>query len=161
MAGDDELLIRLLLNFGQETMERSKIMPYVSFVAKSGVIIARGYNREREEEDITEQDAVVAIRLAQDALGIGDLSKYSLYSLFEPTILGFDVALWAGIKRFVWCVNKSSVPVEYNKIHYGPLDYIAHHPEELFITNGLLEEEGKKLIQKARDLNYYSADNSI
>lgn len=151
----EEKIIEELLKYGEKVMRAYKIYPYVSFIAKNGVVIARGRNTDREHPDVTLQDQVVAIRAAQEALDTGDLSRYTLYSLFEPTILGFDVALWAGIKRFVWCANKISVPNHYNNIHYGPLDYLANHPGEIFIKNGIHEKEGLRLIQTAQQNHYY------
>ncbi len=160
MAGEDDTIIKELLDFGKKTMESYKIYPYVEFIAKNNVIVSRGFNlatstTEKYNGDITLQGDVVAIRQAQEALGVGDLSKYSLYSLFQPTILGFDVALWAGIKRFVWCINASSLPNHYNKMHYSPYDYLNNHPGEIFITGGVEEKSALQLVNTAKQNHYY------
>lgn len=155
MDGKQKQLIDELFSFGQEIMEIHGIYPYVSFVVKDGVIISRGYNMERESRDVTLQGDVVAIRNAQEALETGYLSGYTLYSLFEPTILGFDVALWSGIRDFVWCINSASLPRFYNKLRYAPLDYSKNHPGEITIQNGLREHDALQLVAKAKSARLY------
>jgi tRNA(Arg) A34 adenosine deaminase TadA len=150
-----EEILDQLFEFAKETMDKQAIYPYVSFVVKDNVIVSRGSNIEREIKDVTLQGDVVAIRNAQKALETGDLSGYILVSFFEPTILGFDVALWSGIKDFVWCINSSSLPTHYNKIKYNPLDYKKNHPKEITINNGLREKEALKLVSEAKDKKYY------
>ncbi len=156
----EETIIQELLKFGQEIMDKYKIYPYVSFVVKNNVIISKGFNRttvgqELDNGDISQQAEVVATRQALVALEIKELSRCSLYSLMEPTILGFDAALWSGIKRFVWCINKTSVSHRYNKIRYSLLDYLTSHPGEIFIKHGIYEKEALKLIQTAQQNHYY------
>lgn len=155
MDGKQKQLIDELFSFGQEVIKTRGIYPYVSFVVKDGVIVSRGYNMERESRDVTLQGDVVAIRNAQEALETGDLSGYTLYSLFEPTILGFDVALWSGIQDFVWCINSSSLPKFYNKLRYTPLAYAKNHPDEITIVHGIHEAEGLALVEKAKSANLY------
>lgn len=155
MDGDPQKILDELFSFTRKIMDDYKIYPYADFVVKNGVIISRGYNYEREEGDITMQSAVVAIRRAQEALETGDLSGHILYGIFEPTILGFDVALWSGIKSFVWCINSSSLPNHYNKMKYTPLDYAKNHPGEASIINGLREKEALKLVSLAKTRKYY------
>lgn len=155
MDGKREMIISELFEFAKEKMEKEMIYPYVSFVVKNGVIISRGSNRERETKDVTRQGDVDAIRNAQEALDTGDLSGYSLYSFFEPTILGFDVALWSGIKDFHWCINSSSLPKQYNKINYNPLSYLNAHPNEITIENGIREEEALKLVEESKQKKLY------
>lgn len=156
MAGDRlEKLLDNLFEFAQEVMDKHGIYPYVSFVVKDGVIVSRGYNRERESRDVTSQGDVVAVRAAQVSLETGDLSGYTLVSLFEPTILGFDVALWSGIRDFVWCINSTSLPKHYNKLKYTPLDYAQKHPGEITIKHGLREPAGLDLVKQAKQHQLY------
>lgn len=144
-----------LFTFAKETMQTKQIYPYVSFVVKNGIIVSRGFNDERETRDITNQGDVVAIRNAQQSLDTSSLSGYTLVSFFEPTILGFDVALWAGISDFIWCINSSSLPKQYNKLKYTPLDYAKHHPGKLTIQHGLREKEAMKLTKIAKEKKFY------
>ena len=155
MVGDHQKILNELFDFARFVMDSYEIYPYADFVVKNGVIVSRGYNYEREEGDITMQSAVVAIRWAQEALETGDLSGYTLYGLFEPTILGFDVALWSGIRNFVWCINSSSLPNQYNKMKYTPFDYARNHPGEISITSGLREKGALKLVSLAKKRKYY------
>ncbi|OGK23139.1 hypothetical protein A3A46_01220 [Candidatus Roizmanbacteria bacterium RIFCSPLOWO2_01_FULL_37_13] len=155
MDGNQNKVIDELFNFGTEIMNKYKIYPYTDFVVRDSVIVSRGYNYERESGDISMQSAVTAIRWAQESLEVGDLTGYTLYSLFEPTILGFDVALWSGIRNFVWCLNSSSLPKHYNKLKYTPLDYLKNHPGKITIKNGIREKEVLELVKIAKKNKYY------
>ena len=155
MDGNQNKVIDELFNFGTEIMNKYKIYPYTDFVVRDSVIVSRGYNYERESGDISMQSAVTAIRWAQESLEVGDLTGYTLYSLFEPTILGFDVALWSGIRNFVWCLNSSSLPKHYNKLKYTPLDYLKNHPGKITIKNGIREKEVLELVKSAKKNKYY------
>src|SRR3989338_1861416 len=155
MDGNQNKVIDELFNFGTEIMNKYKIYPYTDFVVRDSVIVSRGYNYERESGDISMQSAVTAIRWAQESLEVGDLTGYTLYSLFEPTILGFDVALWSGIRDFVWCINSTSLPKHYNKLKYTPLDYAQKHPGEIAIKHGLREPAGLDLVKQDKQHQLY------
>lgn len=156
MAGEQtkNTLLDELFKYAKEIMKAHQIFPYVSFIVKENVVIARGYNRERETFNLANQDQVVSIREAQKALDTGDLSGYSLYSFFEPTILGFDVALWSGITDFHWCINAKSYPSSYNPINYTIADYAKSHPGKIAIEPGIREKEALQLVKIAESKNY-------
>lgn len=147
-------IINDLFIYARETMRAERIFPYVSLIVKDGIIIARGYNQERETYDLTNQDQVVSIRLAQKALDTGSLQGYSLFSFFEPTILAFDVALWSGISDYHWCINSKSYPSSYNPISYGVADYERAHIGKITIESGIKEKEALLLVKIAEDHKY-------
>ncbi|KKP85754.1 MAG: CMP/dCMP deaminase zinc-binding (Modular protein) [Candidatus Roizmanbacteria bacterium GW2011_GWA2_35_8] len=153
----DKLLDELFI-YAKEIMIEHKIFPYVSFIAKNAVIIARGYNRERETYDLTNQDQVVSIRAAQKTLDTGSLKGYSLFWFFEPTILAFDVALWSGITDFHWCINSKSFLASYNPINYDVKDYVKAHPGKIIIKPGIREKEALELVKLAKKKNIKSKE---
>lgn len=148
-------IIDELFSYAEQIMHSYKIYPFVDFIVKNEVIISRGYNNEREDGDITMQSGVVAIRKAQEALDSGNLSGYTLVGFCEPTILTFDLALWTGIKDFVWCVNSTSLRRHYNKLKYTPLDYLKQHAGEISITGGVRENDALKLAETAFKNKFY------
>lgn len=150
-----DILTDELFNYAKEIMESRKVFPYVSFILKKDIIIARGYNRERETFDLTNQDQVVSIRAAQRALDTGSLKGYSLFSFFEPTILAFDVALWSGITDFHYCIISKSFPASYNPIKYCIADYAKAHPDKITIEQGIREKEALELVEIAKQKKYY------
>lgn len=143
-----------LFSYAQEIMTSKQIYPYVSFIVKDSVVISRGRNKEQETFDLTNQDQVVSIREAQKTLDSGNLEGYSLYSFFEPTILGFDVALWSGVKDFHWCINSSSYPFSYNPMKYSVVDYEKDHPGIITIEAGVREKEALELVKLAEQNGY-------
>lgn len=149
-----DYLVDELFAYAKEIMTTHKIFPYVSFIVKEGIIIARGYNRERETYDLTNQDQVVSIRSAQKALDTGNMKGYSLLSFFEPTILAFDVALWSGISDFHWCINSKSFPESYNPINYDVIDYAKNNPGKITIEPGINEQVALDIVKLAVKNNY-------
>lgn len=161
MAGNQDKIIQELLEFAETTMHERQMIPYVDFVVKDGVIIAKGFNYNRESKDISMFSSVYTIRLAQQALDTGDLSGYSLYSIFEPTIIAFDIALWAGIKDFTWCLNVADVPQHYFTTDYSPRIFAANNPDKITIQEGLAKDEALKLVKLAESKNYFPYDIGI
>jgi len=157
MVGDytKTTLFNKLFLYAKEVMKTHRIYPYVSFIVKENIIVARGYNQERETFNLTNQDQVVSIREAQKSLDTGDLEGYSLYSFFEPTILGFDVALWSGITDFHWCISAKSYPASYNPLSYSVVDYKRIHPDQITIESGVRENEALQLVKIAEHKKYY------
>jgi tRNA(Arg) A34 adenosine deaminase TadA len=147
-------IIDVLFDWARQTMEERKSYPYVSFVVKDNIIVSKGINRERETYDLTNQDQVVSVREAQNSLDTGNLKGYSLVSLFEPTLLAFDVALWAGITDFHWCINASSSPVSYNPMSYSIKVYKNHNPDKITIESGIREKEALGLLKIAEKNKY-------
>jgi tRNA(Arg) A34 adenosine deaminase TadA len=155
MGGDPNLVLDELLRFAKQIMLEKQMYPYVALVVKNGVIISRGYNFERESKDLSMFSGVTAIRWAQDALDTGDLTGYSLYSLFQPTHLDFDVALWSGIRNFIWCIESKSLPKHFSDITYTPYDYLKDNPGQITIEGGIREEEAIALVREADEKNYF------
>lgn len=153
VGSNHEKIFQELFIFAKKIMDDYHIYPYVSCIVKDGVIVTMGRNEARETLDVTMDDQVVSIRKAQEALEIGNLSEYTLYSIFEPTILSFDVALWAGIRKFVWCIGSSSVPESYLNLGYSPKDYEGELQIE--IVDGIMEEEALKLVRYAKEKDYF------
>jgi len=145
-----------LFSYAKEIMNAHKMFPYVSFIVKKNVVIARGYNCERETFDLTNQDQVVSIRAAQKALDTGDLKGYSLLSFFEPTILAFDVSLWSGITDFHWCISSKSYQEIYKTVNYSVVDFAKANPDKITIKQGLKEKEALALVDIAKKKGFFS-----
>lgn len=161
MAGSTEAIIKELLLFAREIGDKKKMIPYVAFVVKDGQVISRGYNYMRQSLDVSMFSEVTAIRWAQESLDTGDLSGYTLINLFEPTLLGFDVALWSGIRDFVWCINAKTMPNQYSSIPYRVYDYEKHNPGEITIKGGFYEDEAVKIVKEAEKNLYWPIETYI
>lgn len=146
---------RALLTFSTEVMRTFHVYPYAAYVIKDNKILATGRNEEKETLDVTRQSEVVAIRDAQRILSTGSLEGCTLLSLMEPTILSFDVAMWAGIRDFAWCVDASYFSEHYTIMNYSPLTYKSVYPQKISITNGLYTDDAIQLIEEAKRLKYY------
>ncbi len=150
-----ELYCQQLLTYAAETMNVFRVYPYAAFVIKNNTIVAKGRNQEQETRDVTRQSEVVAIREAQRILSTGSLDSCTLLSLMEPTILSFDVAMWAGIRDFAWCVDATYFSEHYTLMNYSPLTYKSVYPEKITVTHGICTDEAIRLIEEAKKQKFY------
>lgn len=153
MAGSYHSLSDELFDYAHEVIRKHNTFPYVSFLLKNHVVVPRGFNQTHQKLDESLHCDVVAIRNAQQAMETGDLSGYTLFSLFEPTILSFDLAMFTGIRHFIWHVDKEDLPESYSVIPYGPHDYARLKPNEINIEYGKKRDIAKQIMQNALSQN--------
>ena len=153
---DKNKIVRDMLDYAKEIMQSQKMYPWISMVVKNDVIISRGYNTIRETKDPTMFSGVTAVRWAQASLDPGNLEGCSLYGIFQPTLLDFDIALFAGIRDFVWCISQADAPEHYTNVEYTPLDYLKLHPGEIKIDLGRYKNEALELLHEAKLKHYWN-----
>ena len=74
-------------------------------VDKDGVIIGRGHNQVKEQNDPTCHGEVMAIRAACKAKGTFDLSGCTIYTTGEPCPMCLGAILWANIEEIYYGCN--------------------------------------------------------
>ena len=77
--------------------------PFGAIVVRGGVVIGKGHNRVLSSHDSTAHAEINAIREAEQALGIHDLSGCEIYSTCYPCPMCLGAIMWARI----------------GKVHYG------------------------------------------
>lgn len=124
-------------------------MPYASLLidTRTGVLLAKDYNRSRITFDPTDQCSISAIRKLQSALETNDLPHVGIFSFFEPTIMSFDIALFAKIKNFAWCINARSATAHYSMLDYTAEDYAKNNPGELNIISSFKQKDALKHLE--------------
>ena len=126
-------------------------MPYASMLVDktTGVVISKDFNRSVETWDPSEQGSVAGIRQAQAALETSDLSHVYIFSFFEPTVLSFDIAMFAKITSFAWCINAADALQHYIIKEYSLKDCAAQHPDIVHIHPGYAREEAIQLLNSS------------
>jgi len=123
-------------------------MPYATLLVdkRTGVVIARSYNDSVASYDPSDQTDVVAIRKAKEALEAKDLADMYLFSFFEPTVLSFDIAMFAKITSFAWCISATDAPEHYLITDYSVRVYDRDHPGKIQIMADYAKQEALGLL---------------
>lgn len=82
----DEGMMRHCLALAEKSAAQGEY-PYAAVVVRNGTIVAQTTNRVAQERDVTRHAELVAISLAQQALGSTDLADCTIYANFEPCAL--------------------------------------------------------------------------
>lgn len=132
-----------------KTATKESEMPYASLLIDvcTGVVLAKDFNRSRITFDPTDQCSISAIRKLQSALEVNGLPHVGLFSFFEPTIMSFDIALFAKIKNFAWCIDAKSATSHYSMLDYTSLDYAKNNPGELNIVSSFKQNDALKHLE--------------
>lgn len=126
-------------------------MPYASMLIDraTGIVITKDYNNSVETYDPSDQGSVAGIRRAQAALETSDLSHTYVFSFFEPTVLSFDIAMFAKITNFAWCINATDAPNHYIIKDYSLVDCARQHPDAVHIVPGYARTEAIQLLNSS------------
>ena len=151
-----EKIVKELICYAYEKMEKSNSYPFCAFIVKGGEIISRGYNyRSTHFGDKTMHGEMEAMSKANKALDKKHLiilgEDYELYSTCEPCLACFDSALWASIRKFTFCVDHTDFPEYFHDHKYNIEDYEKDNPGEIEITRKVLHKEGIELFMKAKE----------
>lgn len=124
-------------------------MPYASMIVdrRTGIVIAKDYNTTIETFDPSDQGSVTCIRKAKEALETADLSHTYIFAFFEPTVLSFDIALFAGITNFAWCINATDTPSHYVIKDYTLKICAQQHPDKVRVVAGFAHNEALNLLK--------------
>lgn len=150
---EEEQLVKELIRYAYEKMEKHEAYPFCAFVVKDGVIISRGFNeRVNAYGDKTMHGEMEAMKKSCQALQVGiNLAGYSLYSTCEPCLACFDSALWAGINNIIFSVSHVDFPEYFNDHAFSIKDYQNDNPNAISVARNILHEEGVKLFKTAKD----------
>lgn len=150
----EEQIMRELIRYGYEKLEKNNAYPFCAFVVKRGVIVSRGYNsRVNLFGDKTMHGEMVALSNACKTLQISSLifsKEYELYSTCEPCLACFDTALWHKIGKIVFSVGKNDFPEYFHDHPYSIKDFEKQNHNYIQINRGVLHDEGIKLFKKAK-----------
>ncbi len=79
----DEDIMRYCFELAEQSAGRGEY-PYAAVIMRKGKIVAETTNRVARDRDVTRHAEMVAICIAQEALGSTDLSDCTIYSNLEP-----------------------------------------------------------------------------
>lgn len=101
---EDEAMMDRCLQLARETAGAGEL-PFACLVAREGALIAQSGNRVSRERDLTRHAELVAISLAQKALGGRKLYGCTVYSSVEPCPMCAFALREAGVARVVYALH--------------------------------------------------------
>jgi len=150
----DEQIMRELIQYGYEKLEKNNAYPFCAFVVRNGVIVSKGYNSKVNlYGDKTTHGEMEAFAKACKTLQIKNLlfgKEYELFTTCEPCLACFDTALWHKIGRIVFSVNRHDFPEYFHDHPYSIEEFETQRPDLISIKRNVLHDEGIALFTKAK-----------
>jgi guanine deaminase len=148
-------IMKQLIVFARIQIDKNNAYPFAAFVVNKGEIISKGYNNKVNLfGDKTTHGEMEALSRANRSLDQKQLvifeKGYELYSTCEPCLACFDSALWAGIQKFVYCVDHHDFPDYFHDHPYNIENYELDNPGEITTIKHLQHEDGVKLFRDAK-----------
>ncbi|SOC34989.1 cytosine deaminase [Rhizobium subbaraonis] len=135
----DEALIE-----ARAAAERGEV-PIGAIVVIDGVVVGRGGNRTRENNDVTAHAEIEAIRQASAALGQERLTGADLYVTLEPCTMCAAAISFARIRRLYYgAEDPKGGGVDHGARFYS--QPTCHHVPEVY--SGLQETEAAAILRQ-------------
>ncbi len=115
--------------------------PFGAVIVKDNHIIAKGYNKVRNTNDLTQHAELAVIQEACKVLESKDLSECILYTSCEPCMMCLGASHWAGFKAIYFGASAEDARKHgfiYSNVFYAS-DTKKRYQE--FNMNQLLREE--------------------
>ena len=143
-ASEDERFMRIALDEA-----RQSDFPFGAVIVRDGMVIARGRNLGRTNDDPTAHGEMVAIRRCLAEHGAVALKGGTLYTSGEPCAMCMGAILWSRIGRLVFAASVKQLATRINQIMLSSADVAATAPFiPISITGGVLADEAMALFAK-------------
>lgn len=126
--------------------------PFAAVVCRDGVVIAEATNRVKAESDVTRHAEIVAISLAQRALGSKNLSGCTLYTTVEPCPMCSFPIRETRISRVVFAISSPMMggSSRWDVLHDRGLskhmpEAFGHPPE---VVRGFMRKEAARMWRR-------------
>lgn len=143
---NDELYIRLAIEFSQKGMDSGSGGPFGCVIVKDGEVIGSGYNQVTSTNDPTAHAEIVAIRKACKAIDSFQLEGCVIYTSCEPCPMCLGAIYWARPERLVYaCSRQDAASIGFDD-DFIYQEISLQSSERKIKTEQLLQEEGVKVM---------------
>jgi tRNA(adenine34) deaminase len=143
-TSEDERFMRIALDEA-----RQGDYPFGAVIVRDGVVVARGHNLGRTNDDPTAHGEMVAIRRCLAEHGAAALKGSTLYTSGEPCAMCMGAILWSRIGRLVFAASVKQLATRIDQIMLSSADVAATAPfVPISITGGVLADEAMALFAK-------------
>jgi tRNA(adenine34) deaminase len=140
---DDERFMRMAL-------EEAALgdYPFGTVIVRDGVVLARGRNLGKQQQDPTAHGEMVAIRNFLAAHGPEKLKGTTLYTSGESCPMCMGAIFWCGIARVVYGASIPQLATKIGQIMVTGAEIAERTPfADIAQTGGVLAEESLKLFK--------------
>src|SRR6266702_453206 len=128
------------------------VLPSASFgavIVRDGMVVARGRNLGRTNNDPTAHGEMVAIRRCLADHGAAALRGSTLYTSGEPCAMCMGAILWCHLGRLVFAASVAQLATKINQLMLSSADVAAKASfAPISITGGVLADEAMALFVK-------------
>jgi tRNA(Arg) A34 adenosine deaminase TadA len=138
------------VTFMRMAIEEARLadFPFGAVVVRDGMVIARGRNRGRTNQDPTAHGEMDAIRRCLAEHGPAALRGSTLYTSGEPCAMCMGAVLWCNVGRLVFAASAAQLATKIDQIMLSSADIAAKAPfAPITITGGVLADEAMALFK--------------
>jgi len=118
-------------------------------IVRDGLVLARGRNLGKTNDDPTAHGEMVAIRRFLADHGSAALRGTTLYTSGEPCVMCMGAIVWCGIGRLVFAASVPQVGAKMNQIMITSAEVAARSSfDPITITGGVLADQAMQLFDK-------------
>ena len=118
-------------------------VPIGCVIVKDGKIIARGYNKRENKQDVTSHAEIEAIRKANKKLNSWRLVDCDLYVTIEPCIMCMGAIYQSHIKNVYYGSEDPKGGAAVSSIKFNEINNLNHYPN---IEGGILKEKCSQIM---------------
>ena len=141
---EDEKWMTLALEQANKAEEHGEV-PVGAVLVKDGLLIAKAHNQPISTNDATAHAEIQVLRKAGMKLQNYRLTDSTLYVTLEPCAMCLGAMIHARIARIVYGANDQKTGACGSSENLINANYFNH---KIHLTNGILEDECKKLLKK-------------
>ncbi len=143
-SSEDERFMRIALEEA-----RQADFPFGAVIVRDGMVVARGRNLGRTNNDPTAHGEMVAIRRCLADHGAAALRGSTLYTSGEPCAMCMGAILWSRVGRLVFAASVAQLATRIDQIMLSSADVTAKATfVPISITGGVLADEAMALFVK-------------
>jgi len=143
-SAEDERYMRMAIDEA-----RQGDFPFGAVIVRDGVVVARGRNLGRQNDDPTAHGEIVAIRRCLADHGSTALRGATLYTSGEPCAMCMGAILWSRMGRLVYAASVRQLASRIDQIMLSSADIAATAPfVPIAITGGVLADEAMALFAR-------------
>lgn len=140
---DDIYFMNEALKLAKKAASENEV-PVGCVIVHNNKIIARSYNKRKQNNDVLGHAEIIAIKKASKKLNTWILDEASIYITLEPCLMCSGAIMQARIKKVVFATKEPKFGCAGSIIDVFNNEKFNHHPE---VVSGVLEAEAQQLMK--------------
>jgi len=141
---DKEIMILAI----DEAKKSSEPLPCGVVIAKDGVVIAKGFNKQHVLYNATAHAEILVIGEAGKILRNKNLFGCSIYCTCEPCTMCLSAIVFSKINKLVYGISLTEVSPSNKRIQISMDEFLSKCPNRPEVVNNYLVDECRRLYLK-------------